>query len=101
MSFSFIFFVIVSAFLLTEDDYLAAEPDGFIPLRVERDPSTRLANPVTVRVTPMTVAMAIQRGIIDDSFPDSVISPNRARKLCGLIAIIIYVQMFCLYKLLT
>ena len=60
-----------------------------MPVLVAKDPSQRLANPVTLRVTPLTVAAAVQRGIVEDSIvPNNVISPNRARKSCTTKALI-------------
>ena len=51
-----------------------------MPVRVLKNQSTFLANPVTFKLTPLTVAAAQSRGIIGD-FPDDEISPNRARKI--------------------
>ena len=52
-----------------------------MPVLVAKDPSQRLANPVTLRVTPLTVNEAVRRGIVEDTIvPNNVISPNRARK---------------------
>ena len=52
-----------------------------MPVLVAKDPSQRLANPVTLRVTPLTVDAAVRRGIIEDTIvPNNNISPNRARK---------------------
>ena len=51
-----------------------------MPVRVfKKSQSTFLANPVTLKLTPLTVAAAQSRGIIGD-FPDDEISPNRARE---------------------
>ena len=51
-----------------------------MPVRVAKDPSQRLANPVTLRVTPLTVDEAVRRGIVEDTIvPNNVTSPNRAR----------------------
>ena len=52
-----------------------------MPVLVAKDPSQRLANPVTLRVTPLTVAAAIARGIVNETIiPNNENSPNRARK---------------------
>ena len=52
-----------------------------MPVLVAKDPSQRLANPVKLRVTPLTVAEAVARGIVKDSIvPNNNFSPNRARK---------------------
>ena len=53
-----------------------------MPVRVAKfPPDIRIANPVSLRVTPLTVNEAVQRGIVEDTIvPNNVISPNRARK---------------------
>ena len=52
-----------------------------MPVLVAKDPSQRLANPVTLRVTPLTVDEAVRRGIVEDTIvPNNFVSPNRARK---------------------
>ena len=55
-----------------------------MPVRVLKSQSTFLANPVILKLTPLTVGAAQSRGIIGD-FPDDAISPNRARKIAILI----------------
>ena len=68
-------------FQLTNDDYLINERDLIMPVLVAKDPSQRLVNPVLLRVTPLTVAAAVRRGIVEDTIvPNNDISPNRARK---------------------
>lgn len=65
----------------SEDDYREAEGEGAaIPLFISRSESVLLANPVLVRVTPLTIDEALARGIIGD-FPtptDERFSPSRA-----------------------
>ena len=52
-----------------------------MPVLVAKDPSQRLANPVTLRVTPLTVDAAVRRDIVEDTIvPNNDKSPNRARK---------------------
>ena len=71
----------VAEFQTTNDDYLINEPDLIMPVRVAKNPDIRLANPVSLRVTPLTVDEAVRRGIVEDTIiPNNEISPNRARK---------------------
>ena len=57
------------------------ERDLIMPVLVAKDSYQRLANPVTLRVTPLTVDAAVARGIVEDTIvPNNKISPNRARK---------------------
>ena len=59
---------------------MITENQLIMPVRVAKDPSQRLANPVTLRVTPLTVDEAVRRGTVEDTIvPNNVISPNRAR----------------------
>ena len=52
-----------------------------MPVMVAKIPDMRLANPVLLRVTPLTVDAAVRRGIVEDTIvPNNDISPNRARK---------------------
>ena len=59
-----------------------------MPVRVLKSQSTLLANPVTLKLTSLTVGVAQSRGIIGE-FPDDEISPNRARKIPFLLKLII------------
>ena len=54
-----------------------------VPVLVEKfPPDIRLANPVSLRVTPLTVDAAVRRGIVEDTIvPNNDRSPNRARKI--------------------
>lgn len=54
--------------------------DTTIPVRVVRNPDVQLANPVLLRITPLTVDMAISNGVIDGFTADNPNSPNRASK---------------------
>ena len=40
----------------------------------------QLANPVYLRVTPLTVGDALSRGVISEFDPENSFSPNRASK---------------------
>ena len=84
--------IIEVGFQLTNDDYLINERDLIMPVLVAKEPNQRLANPVTLRVTPLTVDAAVRRGIVEDTIvPNNDISPNRARKsYWTLVVLIIY-----------
>ena len=73
--------IIVAEFQTTNNDYFINERELIMPVRVAKNPDIRLANPVSLRVTPLTVDEAVRRGIIEDTIvPKNDISPNRARK---------------------
>ena len=61
----------------TEDDYRENE-DGDMEITVARNQDVTLANPVIVRITPLTVEEALDRGIITTFDEDEKFSPNRA-----------------------
>ena len=61
----------------TEDDYRENE-DGDMEITVARNQDITLANPVIVRITPLTVEEALDRGIITTFDEDETFSPNRA-----------------------
>ena len=83
--------ITVAVFQTTNDDYLINERDLIMPVRVAKNPDIRLANPVSLRVTPLTVDAAVRRGIVEDTIvPNNVISPNRARKSYYTLYLIIY-----------
>ena len=67
-------------FGLSENDYRAYELELSIPVRISKTSSTTLANPVQMRITPMTVGRALERGIITLELvgEESRINPNRA-----------------------
>ena len=72
---------IVVVFTIPGCSYWAEEkPNAVMPVRILKNQSTFLANPVTLKLTPLTVGAAQSRSIIGD-FPDDTISPNRARKI--------------------
>ena len=80
----------MAEFQTTNDDYLMNERDLIMPVRVAKNPDIRLANPVSLRVTPLTVNEAVQRGIIEDTLvPNNARSPNRARKSYHALCLII------------
>ena len=62
-------------FELSEEDYRVSER-GDLEIRILKD--STLANPVTVRVTPLTVQMALDMSIISTFQDDDIHSPNRA-----------------------
>ncbi len=69
-------------FELSKDHYRANEFDKFMPVKVSRGTCVTIANPVTIRITPLTVEQALERNLIDESSLPviSFISPNRAGK---------------------
>ena len=76
---------------MTNDDYSINERDLIMPVLVAKDPNQRLANPVLLRVTPLTVDAAVQTDIVEDTIvPNNDISPNRARKSYYTLCLIIY-----------
>ncbi len=68
------------SFELSDDDYRVIEFELSIPVNIRKAPGRTLANPVVMRVTPMTVERALMLDIIslDVIGVDSPISPNRA-----------------------
>ena len=70
----------MAEFQTTNNDYLINERDLIMPVRVAKNPDIRLANPVSLRVTPLTVDAAVRRGIVEAIVPNNFNSPNRARK---------------------
>ena len=73
----------VITFELSEADYRATEDEETADVRISKNQDFTLANPVTFRVTPLTVQQALDRGIID-SYPtpgDENVSPSRAGEL--------------------
>ena len=75
-----LFLCLVAEFTIPGCSYWAKEkPNAVMPVRVLKSQSIFLANPVKLKLTPLTVAAVQSRGIIGD-FPDDQISPNRARK---------------------
>ena len=63
--------------MLAEDDYRESE-SGDLEITIEKNQDVTLANPVTVRITPLTVPEALARGIITSFDDDDILSPNRA-----------------------
>ena len=63
-----------------EDDYRESESDD-LEITIAKDQNVTLANPVTVRITPLTVPEALARGIITTFDDDDILSPNRAGKI--------------------
>ena len=85
----------MAEFQTTNDDYLINERELIMPVRVAKfPPDIRLANPVSLRVTPLTVDAAVRRGIVEDTIvPNNEISPNRARKSYYTLCLIILLQL--------
>ncbi len=69
-------------FELSEDDYRANEFDNFMPVKVTRGTGVTIANPITLRITPLTVEQATERNLTDGLILPVIhfISPNRAGK---------------------
>ena len=65
---------------MSEDDYRANEFDLYVPVKISKASGKTLANPVIMRITPMTVERALMLDIIslDVIGNDSRVSPNRA-----------------------
>ena len=69
--------IVVITFEITDDDYRESE-GGDMEITVAINQDITLVNPVTVRITPLTVQMALDRGIIATFDEDDALSPNRA-----------------------
>ena len=65
---------------MAEDDYRESE-SGDLEITIAKNQDVTLANPVTVRITPLTVPEALNRGIITTFDDDDRFSPNRAGKI--------------------
>ena len=73
----------VITFGLSEADFLATEDEAIANVKIFKKKKITLANPVTFRITPLTVQQALDRGVID-SYPtpaDENVSPSRAGEL--------------------
>ena len=70
-------YIVVITFELAEDDYRESE-SGDLEITIAKNQDVTLANPVTVRITPLTVPEAFDRGIITTFDEDDLLSPNRA-----------------------
>ena len=74
---------LVVTFQLSENDYRSVEQEGRINAIIIKD--FRIANPVTLQLTPHTVSQAAALGLITDDLPSddlqnmNPLSPNRAR----------------------
>ncbi len=71
---------LVAVFELSEGDYRADEFELSMPVIVSKELSIILANPITIRLTPMTVDQALQEDIITEDMIGEYneISPKRA-----------------------
>ena len=66
-------------FGFSESEYSEVEGNNTsMNLRVDKEQKVRLANPVVLRITPLTVERALSTGIISDFHNESVNSPDRA-----------------------
>ena len=71
--------IVVIMFELAHTDYREIE-SGDIEITIAKNVHVTLANPVTVRITPLTVPEALAREIITTFDDDDILSPNRAGK---------------------
>ena len=71
---------IVADFGLSENDYRANEFELSIPVKISITSGITLANPVQMRITPMTFGRALELNIItlDIVGVDNMRNPNRA-----------------------
>ena len=68
---------------MSEPNFRATEGEEIANVRISKSLEFSLANPVTFRITPLTVQQALDRGIID-SYPtpdNENVSPSRAGEL--------------------
>ena len=65
---------------MANDDYREIESDD-LEITIAKNQAVTLANPVTVRITPLTVPEALASGIITTFDDDDSLSPNRAGKI--------------------
>ncbi len=67
---------------MSEDDYRANEFENFMPVKVSRGTGVTIANPIALRITPLTVEQATERNLTDGLILPAIsfISPNRAGK---------------------
>ena len=73
----------VITFELSEPEYRAVEDGEFANVTISKKQGFTLANPVTFRITPLTVQQALDQGIID-FYPtpeNENVSPSRAGEL--------------------
>ena len=84
-----------------EDSYRESE-SGDLEITIAKNQYVTLANPVTVRITPLTVPEALDRGIITTFDDDDRFSPNRAGKIAENLSQqlihIIYTTFTCLWN---
>ena len=63
-----------------------------ITARIIKGLNVLLANPVWLRVTPMTVGEALERNVIDSYELDDSVSPTRAGKLKSNMYIVVFMS---------
>ena len=69
----------VVSFSFSEADYVVTEnPGASFSLQITKPRDIILANPVRIKVSPMTVETALSRGVISTFPEDSTNAPNRA-----------------------
>ena len=73
---------------LDQDDFTETESVGAIPVVILKD--SKLENPITFRITPMTVDQALAIGVIATSPAENPLSPDRASKSALLFSVYIY-----------
>ena len=81
----------VNTFELTLPIYRATEDGETADVKISKNRGFTLANPVTFKITSLTVQQALDRGIID-SYPtpdDENVSPSRAGELIHISYVII------------
>lgn len=77
-----IFAYVVVAFEFSEEDFSGREGENStISVKIRKQHKLSLANEVTLRVTPLTVEMALQNRIISAFRDEALLSPNRAGKV--------------------
>ena len=70
----------VISFELTTAEYFQNEPNALMEVLIIKSSYSQLANPVYLRVTPLTVGDALSRGVISEYNDENIFSPNRASK---------------------
>ena len=83
---------------MANDAYREIEGDD-LEITIAKNQAVTLSNPVTVRITPLTVPEALVRGIITTFDDDDSLSPNRAGKITYTENLIYAIQQ--LYNLCT
>lgn len=70
--------------MLSNSGFSATEgPNAVIPVMVAGTMGIRLANPVNLTVTPLTVFQAVNQGLTIEEVNDDPNSPVKASKICN------------------